>query len=66
MSRLLTTAAFVLVLTNSVAHAVYPGATWAQRTPESQGLDRAKLAAFRAATGNQAGVIIKNGFLVLF
>jgi hypothetical protein len=49
-----------------VSHTLSTRATWAQRTPESQGLDRAKLAAFRTATGNQAGVIIKNGFLVLF
>jgi hypothetical protein len=66
MPRLLTTAAFVLVLTSSPAHAFYPGGTWAERTPAAVGLNMNKLAEFRTDTGNLAGVVVSDGYLVYF
>ena len=35
------------LLTSSVVHAVYPGATWAERTHTAVGLNMNKLAEFR-------------------
>jgi hypothetical protein len=65
MPRLLTTGAFVLVLTSSIVHAVCPGATWA-RTPIAASLNMNKLAEVRTAMGNLAGVVVSDGYLVYF
>lgn len=43
---------------------VFPSSTWSTRTPAQVGLSRAALDELRDATGNRAGVIIKNGYLV--
>jgi hypothetical protein len=69
MPRLRATAAFVLVITSSGAHAVDPGTSWATRTPAQVGLITTKLDALRDATGwtpgsTFRGVVIKNGYLV--
>jgi hypothetical protein len=64
--RLLMTVAFVLVLTSSVVHAVYPSATWAERTHTAVGLNVNKLAEFRPDTGNLAGTVVGDGYLVYF
>jgi hypothetical protein len=40
------------------------GKSWAARTPAQVGLIKAKLDTFKAATGNRAGVVIRDGFLV--
>jgi CubicO group peptidase (beta-lactamase class C family) len=42
---------------------VYPTSTWSTRTPAQLGLDPDPLDELRTATGNQAGVIIKEGYL---
>jgi CubicO group peptidase (beta-lactamase class C family) len=64
MFRLLTSAAFLLVLTSTGAHAVYPGTSWTQRTPAAVGLNVTKLGELRTATGNLAGVVVRDGYLV--
>jgi hypothetical protein len=42
----------------------FPSSSWSTRTPAQVGLSRAALDELRDATGNRAGVIIKNGYLV--
>jgi CubicO group peptidase (beta-lactamase class C family) len=49
---------------NAAFAAVFPGTSGATRTPAQVGLNQAKLDEFRNATGNQAGIIIKNGYRV--
>ena len=58
------TAAVTLPFIAKSAEAAFPGAAWATRTPAQVGLDAAKLLAFRNATGNQRGIVIRDGFLV--
>jgi CubicO group peptidase (beta-lactamase class C family) len=56
---------FAGVLHVNLAHAVtFPGTSWATRTPSQVGLNRSKLDEFRNATGNIAGVVIKDGYLI--
>jgi hypothetical protein len=42
---------------------VFPGKTWAQKTPEELGVDRAKLEEFRRSVGG-TGTVIKDGYLI--
>ena len=60
------TVPFVLVLTSGAVHAVYPGATWAERTHTAVGLNMIKLAEFRTDTGNPAGMVVSDAYLVYF
>ncbi|MBK8907686.1 MAG: hypothetical protein IPM60_07215 [Rhodospirillales bacterium] len=43
---------------------IYPGATWATRTPEAAGLQSSALDEFRDATGDLNGFIVKDGYKV--
>ena len=44
---------------------VFPGASWATKTPAEMGVDQAKLDAFKAKLDpNSSGVVIKDGYLI--
>ena len=59
-------AAFIanLIAGSASAGTVHPGIQWQTRTPAQVGLIKSKLDEFRNATGANAGVIIKDGYLV--
>jgi hypothetical protein len=56
--------ALILHPANAQTVLVDPAKEWATRNPEQVGLVKSKLDAFREATGNMTGVIIKDGYLV--
>ena len=73
-SRLLT--CIVLFVSTCVclaqpAKAVFPGATWQERSPDQAGVSRAKLDAFRqnicgTDPDRSAGCVVKDGYLIYY
>ena len=49
------------LLPASADAAAFPRASWPKKTPAQVGLDQAKLDEFRTATGNMAGIVIRQG-----
>jgi CubicO group peptidase (beta-lactamase class C family) len=49
---------------SAFAVSIYPASQWQTRTPAQVGLIASTLDEFRQATGNRAGVIIKDGYLI--
>lgn len=54
-------AVFALLLCITSAHAADPGSLWPACTPESKGLNAAKLDQLRVASGNIRGFVVKDG-----
>jgi CubicO group peptidase (beta-lactamase class C family) len=61
---LILVVALILCPASAATVLVDPTSQWQTRTPAQVGLIKKKLDAFRKATGNKAGVIIKDGYLV--
>ena len=61
---LMLVVALVLYPASAAIVLVDPSSKWATRTPEQVGLIKTRLDEFRKVTGNEAGVIIKDGYLV--
>jgi CubicO group peptidase (beta-lactamase class C family) len=60
--RYIVAASLMLPIT-AKADPVFPGTEWEAATPESQGVDPARLAAFQQRAGG-AGAIVRNGYMI--